>query len=179
MAVAGAGTARAEPDYTVASVTAADLLDIATDPAFQLSAERVRAAQRDGDLFFGVLYRGHLVAFRWYALSGVTPMEDDLIIRYANPGRAYGYRTFTHPDHRGKNLHAYSTQRSDAELRARRYTHVIGYIDATNFASLRANSRLAGTRRIGMIVSLRILGRRVILHSPGAARHAVSMSMAH
>jgi hypothetical protein len=165
--------------YAFGAITSDDLLGVAADPTFQLSAERVRSAHRDGDLFFGVRHRGRLVGFRWYALSGATPVEDGLIIRYARPGRAYGYRTFTHPDHRGRNLHVYSTLLSDAALRSRGCTHVVGYIAADNLASLRANSRLEGTNRVGFIVSLRIPGRRLVLHSPGAARHAVSMAGAN
>ena len=98
-----------------------------------------------------------------------------MAIRYASPGRAYGYRTFTHPAHRGKHLHSYSTARSDAELANRGCTHTIGYIAAYNLASLRANSRLAGAERVGTIVALRVLGRPLVLRSRGAVRQGVSL----
>lgn len=160
--------------YTFASITAAQLLAIAVDPMFQLSPQRIQLAELQNDLFFGVFYLGQLIAYRWYALSGETPCEDGLAIRYAHPGRAYGYRTFTHPDHRGKRLHLYSTASSDAELENRGCTHTIGYIAADNLVSLRANSRLAGSERIGTIVALRVFGHPLIFRSRGAAEHGVS-----
>jgi hypothetical protein len=162
--------------YSFRALTPDDLLAAARDPALQLTRERVLLAHRQGDLFFGIFHRGRLVAYRWYALSGATPIEDNLVIHYAHEGRGYGYRAFTHPDHRGRRLHLCATRLSDLELRARGCTHTVGYIAAENFASLRAHSRLAESRRIGVIVALRVGKYRLILRSPGVARHGVKVT---
>ena len=160
--------------FTFRALTPDDLLTAARDPALQLSRERVLIAHQQGDLFFGAFHRDRLVAYRWYALSGATPIDDNLVIHYAHEGRGYGYRAFTHPVYRGKRLHLCSTQLSDIELRARGCTHTVGYIAAENFASLRSNSRLAGSRRIGVIVALRVGSLRLILRSLGVARHGIT-----
>jgi hypothetical protein len=162
--------------YSFRAISAAELLEAARDPALQLSAEGIDAAQRRGDLFFGIFAGNRLVAYRWYALSGATPLEEGLVIRYARAGRAYGYRAFTHPEHRGKRLHVYSTRLSDAELRARGYIQTVGYIAAENFASLRSNSRLSGSQRIGVIVALRVGSRRFTVRSRGVARRGITVT---
>jgi hypothetical protein len=165
---------RADAGYSFREVTAAELLDASADPALELSRERIKDAAARGDFFFGVFHQGRLIAYRWYSLSGSTPCWEGMQIRYGHPQRAYGYRTFTHPAHRGKHLHAYATAQSDTALGARGCTHTIGYIDATNFASLRAYSHLSGGRRVGGIVTLRAFGRHWVLRTSGARRHDVT-----
>jgi hypothetical protein len=166
---------RAEAGYSFREITVAELLEAAADPVLELSRERIKDAAARGDLFFGMFHQRRVVAYRWYSLSGSTPCWEGMEIRYAHPQRAYGYRTFTHPAHRGKHLHAYTTAQSDIALVARGCTHTLGYIDATNFASLRAYSRLRGGRRVGGILSLRAFGRHWVFRSPGAIRHAVTL----
>ena len=166
---------RAEAGYSFRELAAAELLEAAADPALELSQERIKDAAARGDLFFGVFHQHRVIAYRWYSLSGSTPCWERMDIRYEHPHRAYGYRTFTHPAHRGKHLHAYTTAKSDSALIARGCTHTIGYIDATNFVSLRAYSHLSGGRRIGGILSLRAFGRHWVIRSPGAIRHAVTI----
>jgi len=166
---------RAEPGYSFRKVTAAELIEAAADPALELSRERIKDAAARGDLLFGVFHRNRVIAYRWYSLSGSTPCWEGTEIGYEHPQRAYGYRTFTHPAHRGKRLHAYSLAQSDIALAALGCTHTIGYIDATNFASLRAYSHLKGGRRVGGILSLRAFGRHWVFRSPGAIRHVVTI----
>jgi hypothetical protein len=167
-----------EGGYSFRELTARELLAAAADPVLELSRERIQDAVLRGHLFFGVLHLNRIVAYRWYSLAGSSPCWEGMEIRYDHPYRAYGYRTFTHPAHRGKHMHAYTTGESDRVLVARGCTHTIGYIDATNFASLRAYSRLRGARRVGGILSLRAFGRHWIFRSPGAIYHAVTIARA-
>jgi hypothetical protein len=171
----GAATV-APAGYSFRALTADDLLTAARDPKLQLSRARVLLAHRQGDLFFGAFHRERLVAYRWYALSGATPIEDGLVVHYAHEGRGYGYRAFTHPDYRGKRLHLSTTQLADHALRARGCTHTVGYIAAENFASLRSHSRLMDSCRIGVIVAARVGSRRLILRSRGVVRHGVRLA---
>ncbi len=165
----------AEPGYSFRQLTAAEMLDAAADPVLDLSRERIKEAAASGDLFFGALHQDRVVSYRWYSLSGATPCWEGMQIRYASPKRAYGYRAFTHPAHRGKQLHAYTATQSDLALIARGCTHTIAYIDATNFASLRAYSHLLRGRRVGGILSFRAFGRHWVFRSSGAIRHAVTI----
>jgi hypothetical protein len=167
---------RVEAGYSFRELTAAELLDAAADPVLELSRERIREAAARGDLFFGVLHRNLVIAYRWYSLSGSTPCWDGMQIRYDYPQRAYAYRTFTHPAHRGRHVHTYAIDQSDLALVARGCTHTIAYIDATNFASLRAYSHLKGGQRVGGIVSLRMFERHWVFRTPGAIRHGVTLA---
>jgi hypothetical protein len=163
-------------DYSFAQMSETELMRYADDPVFQLPRDFVRAAVASGDPCFGVLYRGRLVAYRWYGLTGSTPCDEGLLIRYAEPGCVYGYKAFTHPEHRGRRLHLYTMKESDSRLMDRGFTRAVGYIETHNFASLRNNSRLRGVQTIGWVVTLRILGRRLVINSPGLSRHKVSMA---
>ncbi len=132
---------RAEPGYSFRKVTAAELIEAAADPALELSRERIKDAAARGDLLFGVFHRNRVIAYRWYSLSGSTPCWEGMEIGYEHPQRAYGYRTFTHPAHRGKRLHAYSLAQSDIALAASRL-HT--YASAT---SMRRTLRLCAPTR--------------------------------
>jgi hypothetical protein len=162
-------------DYEFREVAERELLDFASDESLELPRDGVRAAAQRGDVFFGVLHAGRLIGYRWYSLCGTAPCEKGMTIRYAHPDRAYGYRTFTHPAHRGRRLHLYSVTESDAFLLSRGYNHTVGYIAAHNLSSLRFNTRLRGVQRVGFIVLWRIFGRYFFLHSPGAIRHHMRM----
>jgi hypothetical protein len=162
-------------DYEFREVAERELLDFASDASLDLPIDGVRTAAKRGDLFFGVLHAGRLVGYRWYSLCGSAPCEKGMTIQYAHPQRAYGYRTFTHPAHRGKRLQQYSVAESDTFLLTKGYTHTVGYIAAHNLSSLRFNSRLRGVQRVGFIVVWRIFGRYFFLHSPGTIRHHVRM----
>jgi hypothetical protein len=164
-----------EPEFAFREMTAAELLEAAADPALELAPQRIEEAAARGDWFFGVFQRERLVGYRWYSSSGSVPCWPGMSIRFAYPQRAYGYRTFTHPEFRGQRLHAYGAAQSDRALLERGCTHTIGYIDATNFASLRAYSRFGALRRIGAVCSVRAFGRQWVFASPGARRHHVTV----
>ena len=172
---AGSVPADVRRDYEFREVAEHELLDFASDSTLDLPRDGIRAAAKRGDIFFGVLHGGRLVGYRWYSLFGSAPCEKEMTIRYAHPERAYGYRTFTHPEHRGKRLHLHSISESDKFLLSRGYTHTVGYIAAHNLSSLRSNARLQGVQRIGYIILWRFFGRYMFLHSPGAIRHHVAM----
>jgi hypothetical protein len=167
---------RSEPGYSMRELTVAELIEAAADPLLELSRERIKTAAAHGDLFFGVFHQDRVIAYRWYSLWGSTPCWAGMEISYEYPHRAYGYRTFTHPAHRGTHLHEHTMPHSDFALVERGCTHIVSYIDATNFSSLRAYSRLRGGRRIGGILSMRMFGRHWVFRSPGAVRHAVTIA---
>ena len=165
-----------EPDYVFKVMAEEELLRHADNPDLHLHDDSIREALKCGDVCFGILYRGYLIAYRWYSLSSSTPCEGGLFIRYAYPGRAYGYKEFTHPDHRGKRLHQHTMKHSDGHLMNRGYTHTIGYIHTHNFASLRNNARMRGVQTIGFIFTMKLFGRHLIINSPGASRNTVSLA---
>lgn len=161
--------------YSFREITEPELLRFADDPTLELTHDFVRNAAKRGDICFGVLHGGQLVAHRWYAFSGTTPCDDGLCIRYAYSGRAYGYKMFTHPLHRGKRLQLHSMTYADPLLLSRGYTHAISYVAPHNFASLRAQSRLHDVTLVGVIGSVRVFGRHLSVGSPGVIRNRISI----
>jgi GNAT superfamily N-acetyltransferase len=168
--------ARLDEHYRHMWMREQDLEPYADDPLLQLSRDFIREAALRGDLCFGILYHGRLVAYRWYSLSGVTPCEEGVFIHYKHPGRVYAYKLFTHPEHRGKRLHLHTVKHTDSYLSSLGYDHTVGYIETHNFASLRNNSRLRDSSGIGLVVLLKVLGRSLVFNSPGLRRHGVSMA---
>lgn len=167
---------RLDEGYRIQLMTEHDLARYADDPDLRLRSDFISAAARRGDLCFGILYREQLVGYRWVSLSGCSPGEKQMFICYAHPQRSYSYKGFTHPDHRGKRLLLHSTAFADAYLLRNGYTESVAYTETHNFASLKHASRLRGVAPIGLVVSIRVLGRRVFFNSPGMARNGVSIA---
>lgn len=164
------------PGYTFQRMSESELVTFADDEALQMPRDFVRQAMARGDVCFGVLREGRLVAYRWYGLSGSTPAELGLHFHYATSGRAYGYKAFTLPEHRGRRLHLQTVKDTDAFLLARGVTHVAGYIETHNFASLRNNSRLEAAQTVGVVVTFGFFGRRLVFNSRGVLREGLSIT---
>ena len=155
----------------------ADLLEFSEDPDLQFSSTFVRESLGRGDTCFGVLHRGRLVAYRWYAFEGPTPCDDGLEIRFASPGRAYGYKAFTDPGYRGRRLQDLCMRGADAALLRRGCTHAVGYIGVHNYSSLRAQSRAQALERLGYVAYLKAFGRAFVVSTSGVRRNRVSMGL--
>ena len=160
-------------EYVFRELDVRDLERLADDPQMQLDPGFLREAAQRGDLCFAILYRDRLVASRWYSFRESAPCEDGLHIHFAAPGRIYGYKMFTHPEHRGKRLHLLTMQLSDAALMRRGHTQVAGYIETHNFSSLRGYSRMQDAACVGFAVSIKLFGWRVAVNSAGARRNGI------
>jgi len=167
------------PGYTVRQVPLSELVSTHFDPAIGMTADFLGAAASRGDICFGVFFGLDLVAYSWYAVSGLAPFLQGLSVRNTYPKQVYGYRVFTHPDHWGKRLRSLLRHFGDARLLERGYTHNIFVVDSHNLSSTRGLSRISQLTLVGRIVSLRMFGRHCTLSSPGNARYGFYIRRAH
>jgi len=168
-------TMRIDETYSFRELTEQDLLRFSDDPALGLSRDFIHNALKSGDVSFGVLHADRLVSYRWYAFSGTTPCEHGLSMRYAYPGRTFGYKAFTDPSYRGKRLQDYCMQHADPILLRRGCTHTIGYIALYNLPSLRVVSRARDTKFLGIIAYTTVLRRNLAVATPAVRRNRISM----
>ena len=164
-------------EYQFCRLDVSELITAAGEPKLELQPEKIRAAADRGDLFFGVYSGKELVAYRWYGVDRPVPCENGLLLEFSAPGRAYGYRTFTRPDYRGRRLHLHSTRDADTRLAKLGVVHAVGYISARNLPSLRSNARLPGVDRVGLITVLRFGSVTRVFSSRGAKAAGVRMTV--
>ena len=91
------------------------------------------------------------------------------VLLFFDPHWVYRYKDYTHPEYRGRRLHAIGTALGLAHYRSRGFLGAIAYVESTNFESLKSCFR-AGHQPFGAICVLRILDQVLVLPSPGRAR---------
>ena len=109
-----------------------------------------------GHRCFGVLERGRLLWYCWYA-NGPATVFDDVEVVVDFPFM-YGYNAHTHSDHRGRGLHRLGVNASARTFASEGYCAFTAYIEADNLAPLIAARRM-GERVVGFAVVYRVLGR--------------------
>jgi hypothetical protein len=132
--------------------------------------EFVAAARARGDLCLAAYDGERLAAFFWRSFS-TAPVAEDLWIRVTPPCR-YGYKAFTEVDYRGRHLQQRLTEISDVMGLDRGCTHTVSFVETHNFPSLIAATR-EEVRLVGYAGYVRLFGRVMPFHSPGARRHGI------
>jgi len=113
---------------------------------------------------FGIREGDALATYGWYSTSP-THFTDDLAVRFGRQW-VYMHSGFTHPDYRGRRLHAIAMTIALTVYRARGFSGLVSFVNADNVASLKSCSRM-GYRQFGTIYTAR-LGRLLGLrHVPG------------
>ena len=148
------------PDYQEANqrlqwqfFSKSQLQALAENPAHDITREFLREALEKGDECYGALDGQVLASYGWYS-DKPTATSDDLTVHYS-PEYIYMYKGFTHPDYRGKRLHAIGMNRALHEYLERHYKGLISYVESNNFSSLKSTRRL-GYEDVGRVVVLRI-----------------------
>ncbi len=141
-----------------------ELLAFAEDSHLDLSSAFVLHACARGDLCFGYVERGELVAYVWVGVRR-TPAEAGLWVEFATSD-VYSYKAFTRSSHRGRRLQQCLANCSDRWLTAHGYFHNVDYIQTHNIASIIAD-RGHGNRAIGYAGYLQCFGRIHCFRSPG------------
>jgi hypothetical protein len=132
------------------------LLKASEDPTMDMSREFVNAALERGDVAFGAFDGDTLASYLWRALK-TAPHEDDLWVRVDWPC-CYTYKTFTHPNYRGRRLSASVSFFADAYFLERGYSRSITFVEASNMPSL-VTSKYTGNEAIGYAGYVKWLGR--------------------
>jgi len=136
------------------------------DPALDVDQEFVSAAIERGDLGFGAFDRSQLIAYVWRSTTS-APHTDGLWVRVSKP-YCYSYKSFTRMDYRGKHIVPALILYSDQEMLKLGYTHRIGFIAVTNFASLAMGVRM-GSQTIGHAEYTHWFGRYFFFRSKNVA----------
>lgn len=152
------------PGVTFRRVSDEELQSAVDDAALPLQDEFVGPAMDRGDLAFGAFHEGVLIAYAWRSTDS-APHYADCWIRVARP-YSYSYNSFARPDFRGQRVVPALIAYSDHEMRQLGYTHRVGIIATTNYASLGMGKHM-GSQNIGRVGFLRWFGRyRFFLSGP-------------
>ena len=156
------------PEYLEASQQLAwqffsksQLQALAENPAHDITPEFLREALEKGDECYGALDGQVLASYGWYS-DKPTATSDDLTVYYS-PEYIYMYKGFTHPDYRGKRLHAIGMNRALHEYLERHYKGLVSYVESNNFSSLKSTRRL-GYEDFGRVVVFSI-GKHLFIHA--------------
>jgi hypothetical protein len=145
------------------------LRDFARDPANEMSREFLDEALARGDQCYGIVDRGRLAAYGWYAF-GPTPIGIPGVILNYRHGYVYMYKGFTHEDYRGQRLHAIGMTRALAHYLGRGYLGIVSYVESVNFDSLKSCFRM-GYSVFGTVYVARLPGGWRSFATPGCSRY--------
>jgi len=137
-------------------ITDRELIKAADDPALDLDLDFVREAKARGDLAFGAFDGSTLAGYVWRSLSA-APHTDRLWVR-VSPPYSYSYKSFTRLDYRGQRIVPGVILFSDEYMFSRGYTHRVGFIEISNYASVALGKHI-DSHWIGYVVYLHWFGR--------------------
>ncbi|HVO31905.1 MAG TPA: GNAT family acetyltransferase [bacterium] len=162
--------------YRGGFLDAAQLRDLARDPANELSSSFLDEALAKGDRCYGFLAGDTLAAYGWYSAKPTAIDLPGLVLSF-DPRWVYMYKGFTRPDHRGQRLHAIGMTRALVALQAEGYAGIVSYVEWNNFASLRSCYRM-GYRDFGTVSVAKLGGRFRFHSSAGCDAFRFRLSMA-
>jgi RimJ/RimL family protein N-acetyltransferase len=135
------GTLDAEFRY----LTADDVRRFSGDPSLDLPVDMAVRLDGSHNACFGALASGRLASYVWLAFGGIEPEHCCMVGMSFPDHTAYLYKTFTHPDFRGRRLNGLTTATALDHLAPRGVERLVCIIQWTNIASLRSNRRLGFT----------------------------------
>lgn len=131
-----------------------------------LSEKVVQHAIEKGDECLAVFQGDRLATYAWYS-TRPTDIDHELQLRFRSD-YVYLYKAFTHPDFRGRRLHAIATTLAISEYRTRGYQGIVSAISSHNLSSLRAFYRM-GFHDLGKVYGVKA-GRQYFLHHDRGCR---------
>lgn len=131
----------------------AEIAQFAEHADFELDAALADRARGGYDFCYAAIDEGRLAAYGWYALGAIEAEHAGGVAMAFPPHVAYMYKGFTHPDYRGRRLHALGMGRALLNLEVEGVDTLLSIVDWTNHASLRSCVRL-GYQDLGRRVKL-------------------------
>lgn len=130
-------------------------------PGCELDDAFLTAALAKGDRCWALVHapgapEERLAMYGWYARTP-TPIHADLALRF-DPAWAYMYKGWTHPDFRGRRLHAIGMAQAVVALTAEGCRGLVSQVERNNFSSLKSVARL-GYVNVGRLRGYRLRGR--------------------
>lgn len=145
-------------------------------PVYEFHEGFVEQAFDKGDRCYGVLTDdGVLAAYQWYATTPTwyfapcpRTLWNGIRVSFAEK-YLYVYKSFTHPDHRGKRLHPTCITSVLASSQAHGCRGMLAIVESNNFASLKACYR-TGYRDFGKAFLAVLFNQCLISQSAGCKR---------
>ena len=131
---------------------------------YGISKEFLSDALAKGDECYALLQGSRVVTFGWYSRQA-TAVNEELTLHF-DPAYVYMYFGYTHPDYRGKRLHAFGMTHALRSYTERGGKGLVSFVESDNFASLRSCERM-GYKEAGRIRSTKIGGKYRIRASKG------------
>jgi hypothetical protein len=154
------------PEIEYRRVEFEELEPLARKGSLMLDENFVVAARSRGDIAFGAYDGARLVAYVWRSTSA-APHADDVWVRAREP-YCYSYKSFAAHKYRGKRIVPGLVLYSDQAMLELGFTHRVGIIALTNYASLAMGPRL-GSENIGRLGYLHWFGRPFFFRSKAVA----------
>jgi hypothetical protein len=162
-----------ECPYDARLIDGQELHEFARDPANEMSRDFLDAALARGDQCYGIVDRGRLAAYGWYAF-GPTPIGIPGMLLHFRRGYVYMYKGFTAKPYRGKRLHAIGMMLALNEYRNQGFKGLVAYVESNNFDSLKSCYRM-GYKTCGRIRVLRLANRYFIHSGQGCTDYGLEL----
>jgi hypothetical protein len=141
------------------------------DPGNEMSESFLDEALDNGAECYGILAGEALAAYGWYSRKPTRIDPPEFVL---HPGDRYVYmfKGFTHPEHRGRRLHAVGMTQALQHYLDRGFKGLVSYVESNNFSSLSSVHRM-GYKIFGTIYVMRLFG--VDLTHASAGCHAAGV----
>lgn len=133
-----------------------EILSFASDENYHYTHAFASNALARGYRCFGLLERGRLLSYCWYA-TGPAPVFDDVEVSVDFPF-IYGFNAYTDASQRGRGLHVFGVHAGAQALKREGFRGISAYIEADNLAPLVA-ARKMGERVVGYVFLWRLFGK--------------------
>jgi hypothetical protein len=168
------GFLRNNNGYTCEFLDPEKLIDLSKNQEYQLKGDFLSEAINKGDECFAIMDGDSLASYGWYS-NRPTRVNDELELHF-NEQYIYMYNGFTHPNYRGKRLHAIGMTMALDHYLSRGYKGIVSWVEANNFNSLRSCYRM-GYRGFGEIYVIKLFRKRLILYSKGCGDYGFKLSV--
>ena len=144
------------------------LLPFTKDPEYQMTEPFLDDAFATGNECYAISDGDILASYCWYGKVS-SPISDELAVDYS-PAYVYVWKAYTHPDYRGRRLHALGMAQALHAYRERGYAGLLCMVEANNYRSFNSVYRL-GFKNTGRIYVVRLFGRHFVYHTAACRRY--------
>lgn len=150
-----------------------EVIELSRDPSNGLrEPKETERALAQGDLCYALLDSGRPVNLCLFS-NGLTHLVDDLYVRF-DATWWYMYGGYTHPDWRGRRLHAIGVVRGFRELQKQGVDRLVTLYERTNYRSL-VSLRRMGWQPCGTLWRLGVAGHSRLGRSKRARGQGISL----
>lgn len=141
-------------------------------PGHELDDAFLTSALAKGDRCWAIRDGERLAMYGWYARKP-TPVFANLALRF-DPAWVYMYKGYTHPDYRGKRLHAIGMAQALVALTGEGLKGLVSQVERNNFSSLKSVGRM-GYVNVSRLRGWRCLGRWRLSADEGCAPYGLEL----